>query len=313
MLFDTPFVTLPVNDRGRDFCIGDLHGCRGMLDRLLEAVEFDRQCDRLLSVGDLIHRGPESAACLRLAEEPWFFPVMGNHEAMQIAAYTGACWIEDSTLETGLEYLADADPKAIAGAHQRLQDVLARLPLAIETTLADGRRVGVIHAGLRPPYRWTDVRGMYRRDAELDLPRRTLQPLLLWDRWASEAAFAALSAEGEAGIARLDIDLRWRHWACSRPILDIDLLISGHTQTPLAVPLKAGMRLFLDTGAGFPDGWLSMVEVASGRCWQIPDPRQSPEPVRQLKTVPQAPEDLEWLSTGELARLEKDQGRAWLR
>ena len=85
MLFDSPFVSLPVNDRGRDFCIGDLHGCRQMLDQLLTAVDFDPQRDRLFSVGDLIHRGPESAACLCLAEQPWFFPVMGNHEAMQIA------------------------------------------------------------------------------------------------------------------------------------------------------------------------------------------------------------------------------------
>jgi len=73
------------NIRGRDFIVGDLHGCRAMMDRLLDHVAFDTDRDRLFSVGDLVDRGPDSEGCLDLLHEPWFFPVMGNHDAMLMA------------------------------------------------------------------------------------------------------------------------------------------------------------------------------------------------------------------------------------
>lgn len=72
----------PANARGRDFVVGDLHGCRALLDRLLDEVAFDPERDRLFSVGDLIDRGPESMRCLDLLDEPWCHAVLGNHEVM---------------------------------------------------------------------------------------------------------------------------------------------------------------------------------------------------------------------------------------
>ncbi len=74
-----------VNTDGRDFIVGDLHGCRSMLDALLAHVGFDTARDRLFSVGDLVDRGPESIECLDLLLEPWFYPVLGNHDAMLMA------------------------------------------------------------------------------------------------------------------------------------------------------------------------------------------------------------------------------------
>lgn len=73
---------LTSNALGRDFVVGDLHGCKALLDRLLSEVRFDGTRDRLFSVGDLIDRGPESMACLELLEQPWFHAVRGNHEEM---------------------------------------------------------------------------------------------------------------------------------------------------------------------------------------------------------------------------------------
>lgn len=71
---------LPPNTSGRDFVVGDLHGQRRELERQLEAVRFDTARDRLLSVGDLVDRGPDSLATLALVTEPWFHAVLGNHE-----------------------------------------------------------------------------------------------------------------------------------------------------------------------------------------------------------------------------------------
>ncbi|WP_414041500.1 metallophosphoesterase [Acidithiobacillus sp. M4-SHS-6] len=77
--------TLPVNTQGRDFVVGDLHGCKALLDAELVRQDFDVARDRLFSVGDLVDRGPDSEGCLDLLMEPWFHAVMGNHDAMLMA------------------------------------------------------------------------------------------------------------------------------------------------------------------------------------------------------------------------------------
>ncbi len=73
---------LPANSQGKDYVVGDLHGCRDLLLRLLAEVKFDPNHDRLFSVGDLIDRGPQSLECLFLSAMPWFYAVQGNHENM---------------------------------------------------------------------------------------------------------------------------------------------------------------------------------------------------------------------------------------
>lgn len=88
-LADFPFtIHHEINSLGRDFVVGDLHGCRGMLEDLLSNVQFDSSIDRVFSVGDLVDRGPDSLATLGLLREPWFYPVLGNHDAM-LLAYLG--------------------------------------------------------------------------------------------------------------------------------------------------------------------------------------------------------------------------------
>lgn len=76
--------TIPANYEGRDFLIGDLHGCYDELMKLLNYVRFDPQFDRLFATGDLIDRGPKSVECLELLSKPWFFSVLGNHEDLLI-------------------------------------------------------------------------------------------------------------------------------------------------------------------------------------------------------------------------------------
>lgn len=49
----------PKNEGGRDFVIGDLHGCLEEFRDLLQQLQFNRERDRMFSVGDLIDRGPE--------------------------------------------------------------------------------------------------------------------------------------------------------------------------------------------------------------------------------------------------------------
>jgi serine/threonine protein phosphatase 1 len=73
---------LPRNMKGKDYIVGDLHGCYDELIGALTKIGFNYDVDRLFSVGDLIDRGPKNAECLGLLREKWFHAVRGNHEMM---------------------------------------------------------------------------------------------------------------------------------------------------------------------------------------------------------------------------------------
>lgn len=65
----------------RTIIVGDVHGCLSELKELLTKVQFKNQIDRLIFVGDLINKGPDSFGVLQLvARELETEVVMGNHE-----------------------------------------------------------------------------------------------------------------------------------------------------------------------------------------------------------------------------------------
>jgi serine/threonine protein phosphatase 1 len=69
----------------RTFAIGDIHGCRTALSRLLEELNPGKD-DQLIFLGDFIDRGPASRAVIELLIEqsekgPCVF-LRGNHEVM---------------------------------------------------------------------------------------------------------------------------------------------------------------------------------------------------------------------------------------
>lgn len=76
---------IPMNQVGQDFFVGDIHGEYDLLLATLAQCQFNFQCDRLFSVGDLVDRGENSIACLELLHKPWFYAVRGNHEEMLFA------------------------------------------------------------------------------------------------------------------------------------------------------------------------------------------------------------------------------------
>ena len=309
MLFDKPYVTLPTNIRGRDFCIGDLHGCLAMLNRLLDAVQFDITRDRLFSVGDLVHRGSSSVECLKLAEKRWFLPVMGNHEALQQGAYLG--WIGDDgrMVVRACEYAGPDDPLRPGKRDQaHMERILGRLPLAMEFSLADGRRVGITHAGLAYHLSWSDVQSMTERDDRLfEQYRGGVQVDLLWDRTPMvSAALASLPNVQEHLFKEYDARERYLHALANQPVPGIDLLLSGHTTLRSGHPLSTGARVYLDTGAGMRDGRLTMLELLTSRYWQVSDPRMdSTMSVTEHPSVPLTQQELVWLTDEERAAEEK--------
>lgn len=66
--------------RTRDIVIGDVHGCIDELCELLALVSYSPRTDRLVFAGDLVDKGPESAAVVRRVRELGAESVMGNHD-----------------------------------------------------------------------------------------------------------------------------------------------------------------------------------------------------------------------------------------
>src|SRR5689334_12195322 len=66
---------------GRTILIGDIHGCLDELQALLKTCAVDWKSDRVISVGDLVAKGPDSHGVLQLVRETGMAAVMGNHDA----------------------------------------------------------------------------------------------------------------------------------------------------------------------------------------------------------------------------------------
>lgn len=72
----------------RTIIVGDVHGCRNELEALLDRVAFT--CgDRLVFVGDLIARGPDSLGVLDIVRRTGAMVVRGNHEQKLLDARAG--------------------------------------------------------------------------------------------------------------------------------------------------------------------------------------------------------------------------------
>jgi serine/threonine protein phosphatase 1 len=65
--------------RGRLIAIGDIHGCYEELTALLDRVD-PRAGDLVVSVGDMVTKGPHSARCLDLWRDRGYLAVLGNNE-----------------------------------------------------------------------------------------------------------------------------------------------------------------------------------------------------------------------------------------
>src|SRR4026207_24873 len=64
---------------GRLIAIGDIHGCHVEFSELLARLELAKE-DRLILLGDLVNRGPDSNKVLDLAREHRAIALLGNHE-----------------------------------------------------------------------------------------------------------------------------------------------------------------------------------------------------------------------------------------
>jgi bis(5'-nucleosyl)-tetraphosphatase (symmetrical) len=126
--------------------VGDIQGCARELDALLRLVRFDATRDELWAAGDIVNRGPDSLAAVRLWLDCGGRGVLGNHEVYTLCAHSGRWPRKKDTLDA-LYAAPDAD---------RLLDALRRLPVLVALgPVGLGPAAWLVHAGLHP--QWTDL------------------------------------------------------------------------------------------------------------------------------------------------------------
>jgi serine/threonine protein phosphatase 1 len=123
--------------KSRTIVVGDIHGCFDELTELLEKVDFG-EADRVVSVGDLITKGPKNREVLELfMTDARFSTVIGNHDLALRRRWNG----EDIELKPSQKEAH----KELKGEKDAYASFFNRLPFTIDldTHL-------VVHAGLRP-------------------------------------------------------------------------------------------------------------------------------------------------------------------
>ncbi len=126
--------------------VGDVQGCARELDDLVEWVRFTPGTDELWCLGDLVNRGPDSLAAMRLWRDLGGRSLLGNHDVYALLAHSGRRKRRRDTLEPLFQA---ADGAELLG-RLRQEPVLIRLDAT-----ADADAVWIVHAGLDP--RWTDL------------------------------------------------------------------------------------------------------------------------------------------------------------
>lgn len=217
-----------INTVGRDFVVGDIHGCFDNLRDALADIGFDESRDRLFSVGDLVDRGPSSEECVDWIAKPWFHAVRGNHEQMAIEVAQGRHSIPNYIQNGGGWFMGLPEER-----RKLIANVLATLPYAIEIETPKGL-VGIVHAEV-PGGDWS----AFVDELESDCSNKRFRNLRECALWMRDKA----SRQDQTHVA------------------NVDRVYVGHT--PMREWRVLGNVYYIDTGAVFGNK-LTVCEIGEG-------------------------------------------------
>lgn len=208
----------------RLFVCGDVHGSLMALKEAMQRVGFDKSQDRLWVVGDLVDRGPNSLEVLQLLKKPWFNSILGNHEEMIVRGFAGEGDMALCSLQNGGGWFLGLSETQQAEAVA----LMAALPVVNTLISPSGRKIGLVH-GEPPTDDWDQI--------VVGIETVPFRQVALWGRNV----------------------VRGRRRLPEGGIRNVDHVYCGHT--PLDETKTVENVSWIDTGACFSDGKLTMVEV----------------------------------------------------
>lgn len=212
---------------GRLIFVGDIHGCYDELVELLARVAPSD--DVVVSVGDVVRKGPAAARCLDLWRERGYLAVRGNNEIKLL-----------DRARPLLRFFAREDRDVLR--RKDLLRYIASWPVVIDFP---GAGVSAVHGGFLPEMRLTEEEVAREQDALVEL------------RWIRKKNGGWISVPKEK---KKKGDVLWAEkWNGER------LVLYGHT--PLREPRIDPFAIGLDTGCVY-GGALSAAVWDAGS-WEI--------------------------------------------
>jgi hypothetical protein len=131
----------------RTIIIGDVHGCIAEFSELLRKLAFVKGEDRLILVGDLMDRGPDPVACVKLARECGAEAVLSNHDEKHIRFRKHEAVSMTTGRKNPMRFPAEKSAQNAALSDQDIE-WFRGLPLMLEAVPG----LVVVHAGLEPAF-----------------------------------------------------------------------------------------------------------------------------------------------------------------
>lgn len=132
-------------------CIGDVHGCLEELKELLEKVGWSKSRSdfRIILLGDLVDRGPDSIGVIRFVRENNIEVVRGNHDDRYIKYYEKLKWHDSNPKNTKPAWLEKhPDRKKIFDSLS--DEDIAWLYSTPTSILIPEYKTVAVHAGFKP-------------------------------------------------------------------------------------------------------------------------------------------------------------------
>lgn len=213
----------------RHLAVGDLHGCFTALTTLAAFVPF-RPDDVIITLGDYVNRGPQTAAVLDwlIARDKTstLIPLRGNHEIMMLLARE-----DHDAFERWLDVGGDR--------------TLASYSRPSGTTGDPGRLVDI------PDEHWEFLTNRLRPWHEIETH-----------------FFVHANAYADAPLAEQpDFMLYWERFDAPPPHDSGKIMVCGHTSQRSGRPRNLGHAVCIDTKA-YGGGWLTCLDIATGQYWQ---------------------------------------------
>lgn len=226
------FQKLDCSQYRKAYVVGDIHGEFRELNYALLDVGFKPKTDILISIGDLVDRGPLSEEFESFIARPCVKRIVGNHDLQPREYLLGYETAESVSSNGGDWFLAKTKEE-----QERLASLLEDAPLVLEVLTPGGKRVGITHADMHDDWN------------------------LLVDQChdvSKERYLINLLTGSRHIISKILNDIPW-DYVEGLKVAGIDHVFHGHT--PVDEPLTYANRTWIDTDKGSEGGYLSVIDI----------------------------------------------------